>query len=90
MLKEAKVESLLGWGAFIDVGNGHRGLLHVDEMAWPAGAISPSAFDCLKEDQTVEVGILSLCLLQSCLCPQSLRGWQQNPLLSACFKMASA
>ena len=55
VLKDAKVQSMLGWGAFIDVGNGHRGLLHVDEMRWPEGAMAPSAYDCVKEEQSVEV-----------------------------------
>ena len=55
VLKEAKVQSMLGWGAFVDVGAGHRGLLHVDEMKWPEGAMAPSAFDCVKEDQILEV-----------------------------------
>jgi len=55
VLKDVKVQSMLGWGAFIDVGSGHRGLLHVDEMKWPEGAMAPSAYDCVKEDQAVEV-----------------------------------
>jgi len=55
VLKDVKVQSMLGWGAFIDVGNGHRGLLHVDEMRWPEGAMAPSAYDCVKEEQSVEV-----------------------------------
>lgn len=55
VLKDAKVASMLGWGAFIEVGNGHRGLLHVDEMKWPDGAMAPSAYDCVKEDQVLEV-----------------------------------
>ena len=55
---------MLGWGAFIDVGNGHRGLLHVDEMKWPEGAMAPSAFDCVKEDQVLEVSLP--CLLAIC------------------------
>ena len=57
VLKDAKVASMLGWGAFIDVGNGHRGLLHVDEMKWPDGAMAPSAYDCVKEDQVLEVSL---------------------------------
>lgn len=55
VLKDVKVQSMLGWGAFIDVGNGYRGLLHVDEMRWPEGAMAPSAYDCVKEEQSVEV-----------------------------------
>lgn len=55
VLTDVKVQSMLGWGAFIDVGNGHRGLLHVDEMKWPEGAMAPSAYDCVKEEQSVEV-----------------------------------
>lgn len=55
VLKDVKVQSMLGWGAFIDVGSGHRGLLHVDEMRWPEGAMAPSAYDCVKEEQSVEV-----------------------------------
>lgn len=55
---------MLGWGAFIDVGNGHRGLLHVDEMKWPEGAMAPSAYDCVKEDQVLEVSVLA-CRLHS-------------------------
>ena len=78
VLKEAKVQSLLGWGAFIDVGNDHRGLLHVDEMAWPEGAIAPSAFDCLKEDQTVEVISLTFCTLHTCSRCHFLRGQRQD------------
>ncbi|DBA78976.1 hypothetical protein WJX77_000488 [Trebouxia sp. C0004] len=60
VLKDVKVQSMLGWGAFIDVGNGHRGLLHVDEMKWPEGAMAPSAYDCVKEDQSVEVRVLKI------------------------------
>lgn len=63
ILKDAKVASMLGWGAFIDVGNGHRGLLHVDEMKWPEGAMAPSAYDCVKEDQVLEVSMVA-CRLQ--------------------------
>ena len=63
ILKDAKVASMLGWGAFIDVGNGHRGLLHVDEMKWPEGAMAPSAYDCVKEDQVLEVSMVA-CHLQ--------------------------
>ncbi|KAA6423398.1 MAG: elongation factor Ts, partial [Trebouxia sp. A1-2] len=60
VLKDVKVQSMLGWGAFIDVGNGHRGLLHVDEMRWPEGAMAPSAYDCVKEEQSVEVRVLKI------------------------------
>lgn len=55
VVKDVKVLSVVGWGAFIDVGNGHQGLLHVDEMKWPEGAMAPSAYDCVKVDQSVEV-----------------------------------
>ena len=63
VLKDAKVASMLGWGAFIEVGNGHRGLLHVDEMKWPEGAMAPSAYDCVKEDQVLEVSMVAWHLL---------------------------
>ncbi|KAL3138010.1 hypothetical protein ABBQ38_005246 [Trebouxia sp. C0009 RCD-2024] len=53
-LKDAKVQSALSWGAFIDVGNGHQGLLHVDEMVTPEGGTASSAFDIVKEGQVLE------------------------------------
>ena len=46
---------MTGWGALIDLGEGNRGLLHVDQMNWPEGAVSPSAYDCMKEGDEVEV-----------------------------------
>ncbi|KAL3150404.1 hypothetical protein ABBQ32_000242 [Trebouxia sp. C0010 RCD-2024] len=54
VLKDAKVQSALSWGAFIDVGNGHQGLLHVDEMVTPEGVAASSAFDIVKEGQVLE------------------------------------
>ena len=74
VLKDPKVASMLGWGAFIEVGNGHRGLLHVDEMKWPEGAMAPSAYDCVKEDQVLEVSmgachLLNVSWVHSICCP---------------------
>lgn len=46
---------MTGWGAFCEFGEGFRGLLHVDQMNWPEGAVSPSAYDCLKEGDDVQV-----------------------------------
>ena len=63
MLKDAKVQSILTWGAFIDVGNGHQGLLHVDEMVTPEGATTSSAFDIAKEGQVLEVSLAPALLL---------------------------
>ena len=67
LLKEAKVQSMLTWGAFIDVGNGYQGLLHVDEMVTPEGATASSAFDILKEGQVLEVSLAAALLLLLCL-----------------------
>lgn len=50
-----KVGSMTGYGAFCDIEEGVRGLLHVDQMNWPEGAIQPSAYDCMKEGDELEV-----------------------------------
>lgn len=61
--------SVTGWGAFFDIGEGLRGLLHIDEMIWPEGNFAPSAHDCMKEGDQAEVRLPattacgSLCLL---------------------------
>lgn len=66
VLKDAKVQSALSWGAFIDVGNGHQGLLHVDEMVTPEGVAASSAFDIVKEGQVLEVSLADALLLAVC------------------------
>lgn len=74
VLKDAKVQSVLSWGAFFDVGNGHQGLLHVDEMILPEGGpSSPSAFDLVKEGQVLEVSLAAAALVAvTALCPVPL------------------
>ena len=73
---------MLGWGAFIDVGNGHRGLLHVDEMKWPEGAMAPSAYDCVKEEQSVEVPPSACLSNQGCACLNFQEGREADRLLA--------
>lgn len=79
---------MLAWGAFIDVGNGHRGLLHVDEMRWPEGVLTaPTAFECVKENQVLEVR-LPACVLVSAAFVRISSGacrLKQSALCSICL-----
>ena len=54
---EGRVESLMNYGAFIDIGNDLSGLLHVSEISTKRIA-HPKAV--LKEGQTVKVMILKI------------------------------
>lgn len=51
------VRRITDFGAFVDVGGGVEGLLHVSEMAWSRVA-HPS--DVVKEGQTIEVMVLKV------------------------------
>ena len=82
VLTDVKVQSMLGWGAFIDVGNGHRGLLHVDEMKWPEGAMAPSAYDCVKEEQSVEVPPSACLSNHGCACSNHQEAQEADRLLA--------
>ena len=66
--------SMTGWGAFFDIGEGIRGLLHVDEMIWPEGNYAPSAFDCMKEGDQAEVSLpaITACRSLGFMCIMSL------------------
>ena len=64
---------MLGWGAYIDVGSGHRGFLHVNDMKWPEGVMAPSAYDCVKEDQVLEVSMLA--------CHLQIASWMHSHLM---------
>jgi len=54
---KGKVESLKDYGAFVDLGDGVSGLLHVSQLAWKR-VKSPA--DMLKEGQEVEVKVLGV------------------------------
>ena len=55
VLSKAKVDSVLRWGAFVDVGAGHRGLLHVDSMKAAEELLDADAKDIMKPGQTIQV-----------------------------------
>lgn len=54
---KGKVESLKDYGAFVDLGDGISGLLHVSQIAWKR-VKTPA--DVLKEGQEVEVKVLGV------------------------------
>ncbi|HEY8498377.1 MAG TPA: S1 RNA-binding domain-containing protein, partial [Limnochordales bacterium] len=54
---EGVVRRLTDFGAFIDLGGGVEGLLHISEMAW-SRVRHPS--DVLKEGQTIKVMVLNV------------------------------
>jgi small subunit ribosomal protein S1 len=53
-----KVMSLADYGAFIDLGEGIEGLIHVSEMSWTKRIRHPSQI--LKEGDSVEVQVLEI------------------------------
>lgn len=54
---KGKVESLKDYGAFVDLGDGISGLLHVSQISWKR-VKTPA--DVLKEGQEVEVKVLGV------------------------------
>lgn len=53
-----KVVSLTDYGAFIELGEGIEGLIHVSEMSWAKRVKNPSQI--LKQDQEVDVQVLEV------------------------------
>ncbi len=53
-----QVLSLTDYGAFLDLGEGVEGLIHVSEMSWTRRVRHPSQL--LKEGETVEVQVLEI------------------------------
>ncbi len=53
-----QVLSLTDYGAFLDLGEGVEGLIHVSEMSWTRRVRHPSQL--LKESETVEVQVLEI------------------------------
>lgn len=52
------VSKIEGYGAFVDLGNGTEGFLHISEISWDKQLKHPS--DVLKEGQTLDVEIIKI------------------------------
>ncbi len=55
---KGKVRTLADYGAFVEIGDGTDGLIHVSDMSWTRRINHPS--EILKKDDTIEAVVLSI------------------------------